>query len=230
MIPKSKFFTSGFSFVELMIAVAVLGILAAVAVPSYNKHKAKARTVEAKINLASLYSIENGARSTYGTYASCLKRLGLKLDPAEDRFYLIGFGATGDNVEDNNLKLGQPYAGNLYLQNKFNIKDCVSPSRLPEEGNHYFKAGKKLPGTNRVCYLAHPTNRASCIPINDTEVPDPFNEGKVLTRSATTTRKDQFTAMAAGYIFAWKEDDKEAKPDMWIINEKKQIGQVQEGY
>ncbi|MBP5297195.1 MAG: hypothetical protein J6Y94_07700, partial [Bacteriovoracaceae bacterium] len=136
----------------------------------------------------------------------------------------------GDNVEDDNIKHGKPYAGNLYLQNKFNIKDCVSPSRLPVEGNHYFKAGKKLPGTNRVCYLAHPTNKASCIPINDTEVPDPLNEGKVLTRSATTTRKDQFTAMAAGYIFAWKEDDKEAKPDMWIINEKKQIGQVQAGY
>lgn len=38
----------GFSLIELMIAVAILGILAAVAFPSYQEHVARARRADAK--------------------------------------------------------------------------------------------------------------------------------------------------------------------------------------
>ena len=220
---KSPIF--GFTMVELMIAVAILGILTAVALPQYNRYKAKARMTEAKMNLASIYSIENGAHSTYGTYASCLKRLGLKLDPEEQRFYLVGFGATGDNFEKDLMQNGSKYGGNLYLKNKFKFIDCMGNNADPIEGQHYFKAGKKLPGTSRICETV---KQSECIPEHPENVKK--DDGTYQKQVMPSVRSDYFTAMAAGYIFAWKANDPAAKPDIWKITEKKKLEQSQQGY
>ena len=49
----------GFTLLELMIAVAIVGILAATAVPSFIHYIAKAKTTEARTHLEKIY---NGAR------------------------------------------------------------------------------------------------------------------------------------------------------------------------
>lgn len=45
----------GFSLIELMIIVAILGILAAIAIPAFMKYIRRAKTVEAEMNLRRLY-------------------------------------------------------------------------------------------------------------------------------------------------------------------------------
>ena len=57
-----KKLTAGFTLVELMIVVAIIGILAAVAIPAFMKNARKARTVEAVTNVKKIY---DGARSYY---------------------------------------------------------------------------------------------------------------------------------------------------------------------
>ena len=49
---------SGFTLIELMITVAILGILAAVAIPSFLQYQARARQSEAKISLGAIYTLE----------------------------------------------------------------------------------------------------------------------------------------------------------------------------
>ena len=62
----------GFSLVELMIVVAIIGVLAALAVPKFQTFQAKAKQSEAKSNLAHIYTLEQsyfGDRDTFGAMA-----------------------------------------------------------------------------------------------------------------------------------------------------------------
>ena len=55
---KSRKGQEGFSLVELMIVVAIIGILAALAVPKFQMFQAKAKQSEAKNNLSHIYTLE----------------------------------------------------------------------------------------------------------------------------------------------------------------------------
>lgn len=63
----------GFTLVELMIVVAIVGILAAIALPSYKKYVQESRRVEAQAQMLDLQQKEEKWRinnTSYGTYAS----------------------------------------------------------------------------------------------------------------------------------------------------------------
>ena len=84
----------GFTLVELMVVVAIIGILAAVAIPNYQKYQARARTSEAKIALSSSYTAEQGFFSEYGTYSACIANLGFEQATGARKYYTVGFNST----------------------------------------------------------------------------------------------------------------------------------------
>jgi type IV pilus assembly protein PilA len=63
---------AGFSLVELMVVVGIIGILAAIAVPKLQQFTAKSKQSEARVNLKTIDTMQQAyyaENSTYGTHA-----------------------------------------------------------------------------------------------------------------------------------------------------------------
>jgi type IV pilus assembly protein PilE len=70
--------SSGFTLIELMIVIVVIGILATLAVPKYMSVTRKAKESEAKLMLNQVHSLQESYFREHDTYASILEELGFE--------------------------------------------------------------------------------------------------------------------------------------------------------
>ncbi len=71
----------GFTLIELMVVVTIVGILAAVAVASYRHFTDKAKAVEAEVALAEVHRLELIYNADHGSYTDDLNALKFSLPP-----------------------------------------------------------------------------------------------------------------------------------------------------
>lgn len=88
---------AGFTLVELMVVVAIIGILATLAVPQYKKFQAKSRQSEARLSLGGAYTIEQSFAAENSSYTTCLGQAGYNRDGVRF-YYSVGFRTGSGNV------------------------------------------------------------------------------------------------------------------------------------
>ena len=73
---KKKLNQYGFSLIEIMVAVAIVGLLTSIAIPQYQKYQRKSLQNEAKILLSNMYTIERVFSLNWGYGTPNLQQLG----------------------------------------------------------------------------------------------------------------------------------------------------------
>ena len=78
-LPSTRKRFHGFSLMEVMIVVVIIGILAALAYPNLEKYLKRARQTEAKTNLSAIYTAQKIYFSLHQSYAEDINELDLSL-------------------------------------------------------------------------------------------------------------------------------------------------------
>ncbi len=85
---------AGFTLVELLIVVAILGIVSALAIPNFLRYQAQSRQSEARTNLSAIYVSETtyyGEQTVFGNFT----QIGYALAGTQNRYaYRVGPGTT----------------------------------------------------------------------------------------------------------------------------------------
>lgn len=82
----------GFTLIELMIVVAIIGILAAIAIPNFIKFQARAKKSEAKTNLKAIYTAERAYHQEKERYDTRVAKVGFLPERGNRYAYVIGEG------------------------------------------------------------------------------------------------------------------------------------------
>src|SRR5919206_4933883 len=92
-----KLLQKGFTLIELMIVVAIIGILAAIAIPNFIKFQARSKQSEAKANLKAIFTAQKAFFQEKDRFSSLTGEVGF--EPERNNRYAYFLTSSG-SLED----------------------------------------------------------------------------------------------------------------------------------
>jgi len=80
----------GFTLIELMIVVAIIGILAAIAIPNFIKFQARSKQSEVKANLKAVYTAQKAYMQEKDAYSDSIDDIGFSPERGNRYAYYVG--------------------------------------------------------------------------------------------------------------------------------------------
>ena len=222
---------NGFTLVELMIVVAIIGVLSAVAVPNFKKYQAKAKTSEAKVQLAAAYTAEQAFYGDYNIYHTCLAYMGY--DPSREeaqRMYSVGF--IGGAAIDDDAYAAAENAGMSGDNGTAGSGACDKNSAnvASVDGEGWFKAGKAL-GKFIVDDQTKAVGPAALSIAGTAHTGTDWNTGKLWSiGDQSDDSLMTFVIGASGYIESSKASLATPEPSIMSIDHNKKIYNLMTGY
>lgn len=124
----------GFTLIELMVVIGIIGIITGIAVPSFQRFQAKAKQANAKTELSAIYGMERAFFTEFGQFHQNLTYIGyspdgVPLDAAgcvnaalpnnwPIRYYRVGFAGAGPGANVAGLPVAPCGAGAFQVQAK----------------------------------------------------------------------------------------------------------------
>lgn len=160
----------GFTLIELMIVVAIIGILATIGVPQFQKFQARARQSEARTSLSGIYMAMKSFHAEWNKYYGDFRAIGFSVDGR--MLYDAGFANSGNGILEHPVST---------------YRNSTDQSRIRRVCGGGFSAGS--------CEMITPANGTTCDATGTVDMAGGFlaNASGMVNTNANNTVCDQWT-------------------------------------
>jgi len=142
----------GFTLIEVMIAVGIVGILAAIAIPNFAKFQARSKQSEARVNLKAMFTAQKGFVAERDRFSTLVSEIGFAPERNNRYAYFTGQGGTQEDrtgsesasaptntaVQFDSFRYSDR---NVFDAARINLDPATSPCGLTLPGVHAFPPG-----------------------------------------------------------------------------------------